>query len=40
MLLNIDGEDSKMSCELHHALYSWMGSAVRRSHSSVLSFYS
>eukprot|EP01043_Picozoa_sp_COSAG02_P010643 COSAG02_NODE_378_length_23535_cov_35.310164_14_plen_865_part_00 len=29
MLLNIDGEDSKLSCELHHTLYSWMGSAVR-----------
>ena len=29
LLLNIDGEDSKLSCELHHALYSWVGAAVR-----------
>ena len=29
LLLNIDGEDSKMSCELHHELYSWVGGAVR-----------
>ena len=29
LLLNINGEDSKMSCELHHELYSWMGGAVR-----------
>eukprot|EP01045_Picozoa_sp_COSAG04_P007565 COSAG04_NODE_398_length_14962_cov_39.977461_8_plen_444_part_00 len=28
MLLNIDGEDSKLSCELHHALYSWVGAAT------------
>ena len=28
LLLNIDGEDSKLSCELHHALYSWMGAAT------------
>eukprot|EP01052_Picozoa_sp_SAG31_P016495 SAG31_NODE_1094_length_9945_cov_3.834349_15_plen_148_part_00 len=26
LLANIDGEDSKYSCELHHSLYSWMGS--------------
>ena len=30
LLLNIGGEDSKMSCELHHSLYSWVGGAVRR----------
>eukprot|EP01045_Picozoa_sp_COSAG04_P012454 COSAG04_NODE_839_length_9957_cov_18.873504_6_plen_418_part_00 len=29
LLLNIGGEDSKMSCELHHELYSWIGGAVR-----------
>ena len=29
LLLNIGGEDSKMSCELHHELYSWVGGAVR-----------
>ena len=29
LLLNIGGEDSKMSCELHHSLYSWVGGAVR-----------
>jgi len=28
LLLNIDGEDSKLSCELHHRLYSWMGAAT------------
>lgn len=28
LLANIDGEDSKYSCELHHALYSWVGSAA------------
>ena len=28
LLLNIDGEDSKLSCELHHALYSWVGAAT------------
>eukprot|EP01043_Picozoa_sp_COSAG02_P054728 COSAG02_NODE_6243_length_3704_cov_12.964494_1_plen_640_part_00 len=27
MLLNIDGDDSKLSCELRHGLYSWMGAA-------------
>ena len=29
MLLNIEGEDSKLSCELHHGFYSWVGAAVR-----------
>eukprot|EP01045_Picozoa_sp_COSAG04_P004850 COSAG04_NODE_216_length_19953_cov_85.343558_21_plen_506_part_00 len=29
LLLNIGGEDSKMSCQLHHELYSWIGGAVR-----------
>jgi hypothetical protein len=29
MLLNIGGEDSKLSCELHHGFYSWVGAAVR-----------
>ena len=28
LLLNIDGEDSKLSCELHHELYSWVGAAT------------
>eukprot|EP01045_Picozoa_sp_COSAG04_P010895 COSAG04_NODE_683_length_11182_cov_15.270775_10_plen_412_part_00 len=28
MLLNINGEDTKLSCELHHALYSWVGAAT------------
>jgi hypothetical protein len=28
-LLNIDGEDTKLACELHHGLYSWFGAAVR-----------
>ena len=28
LLLNIDGEDSKLSCELHHAVYSWVGAAT------------
>ena len=27
LLANIDGEDSKYSCELHHGRYSWMGAA-------------
>ena len=27
LLANIDGEDSKYSCELHHSRYSWMGAA-------------
>ena len=30
MLLNIEGDDSKLSCELHHGLYSWVGAAVSR----------
>jgi hypothetical protein len=29
MLLNIEGDDSKLSCELHRGLYSWVGAAVR-----------
>ncbi len=29
MLLNIDGDDTKLSCELQHGLYSWLGAAVR-----------
>ena len=28
MLLNIDGDDSKLSCELQHGLYSWVGAAT------------
>ena len=28
MLLNIDGDDSKLSCELHHGYYSWVGAAT------------
>ena len=28
LLANIDGEDSRYSCELHHSLYSWMGSGA------------
>jgi hypothetical protein len=28
LLANIDGEDSKYSCELHHSIYSWVGSAA------------
>jgi hypothetical protein len=27
LLANIDGEDSKYSCELHHGQFSWMGAA-------------
>jgi hypothetical protein len=27
LLLNVDGEDMKMSCELHHDQHSWIGSA-------------
>ena len=29
LLLNIDGEDNKMTCELHDNTYSWVGPAVR-----------
>ena len=29
MLLNIEGHDSKLACELRHGLYSWVGPAVR-----------
>ena len=35
MLLNIDGDDSKLSCELQHGYYSWVGAAVRNPLSSV-----
>lgn len=28
MLISIDGDDSKLSCELNRGLYSWVGSAV------------
>ena len=28
MLLNIEGDDSKLSCELHRGLYSWVGAAT------------
>jgi hypothetical protein len=28
LLLNIDGNDSKLSCELHRGLYSWVGAAT------------
>ena len=28
LLLNIAGDDSKLSCELHHGFYSWVGAAV------------
>jgi hypothetical protein len=28
LLLNVDGEDSKLSCELHHDIYSWCGAAA------------
>ena len=31
MLLNIDGDDSKLSCDLFHGRYSWVGPAVRLS---------
>jgi hypothetical protein len=31
MLLNIEGDDFKLSCELHHGFYSWVGAAVRAS---------
>eukprot|EP01052_Picozoa_sp_SAG31_P023968 SAG31_NODE_2010_length_6670_cov_3.036220_4_plen_1142_part_00 len=27
LILNINGEDTKMTCELHHMLYSWIGGA-------------
>ena len=29
MLLNIEGDDAKLACELHKGLYSWVGSSVR-----------
>eukprot|EP01052_Picozoa_sp_SAG31_P024058 SAG31_NODE_2022_length_6645_cov_15.375191_1_plen_1048_part_10 len=28
LLLNIEGEDSKLTCELHHDIYSWVGGAA------------
>ena len=28
MLLNLEGADTKLSCELHHGLYSWVGAAT------------
>eukprot|EP01052_Picozoa_sp_SAG31_P037566 SAG31_NODE_4871_length_2895_cov_3.380544_1_plen_607_part_01 len=28
LLLNINGEDTKLTCELHHWLYSWVGGAA------------
>ena len=28
LLLNIDGDDSKLSCELRHGMYSWLGPAT------------
>jgi|EP01043_Picozoa_sp_COSAG02_P003237 hypothetical protein len=28
MLLNIDGDDSKLSCELHYGQHSWVGAAT------------
>ena len=28
LLLNLDGEDTKLTCELHHLLYSWIGGAA------------
>ena len=34
MLLNIEGDDSKLSCELHRGLYSWVGAAVSPSNNS------
>ena len=34
MLPNIEGEDSKLTCEFHHGFYSWVGSAVRALSSS------
>eukprot|EP01046_Picozoa_sp_COSAG06_P020235 COSAG06_NODE_1475_length_9337_cov_6.585733_3_plen_159_part_00 len=33
LLLNVDGNDLKYSCQLHHTMYSWIGGAVR-THSS------
>ena len=28
MLLNVRGMDSKLACELHHGLHSWVGAAT------------
>ena len=28
LLLNLDGEDTKLTCELHHGLYSWVGGSA------------
>jgi TolA-binding protein len=36
LLLNIGGNDSKLSCELHYGLYSWVGAAVRFAHPDAL----
>jgi hypothetical protein len=33
MLLNIEGDDSKFSCQQQNGLHSWVGSAVRCSSS-------
>ena len=38
MLLNIDGDDSKLSCEVHHGYYSWVGAAVHDRHSLLFPF--
>ncbi len=35
LLLNIDGSDLKLSCEVHRHLYSWVGGAVRASISMI-----
>eukprot|EP01046_Picozoa_sp_COSAG06_P042191 COSAG06_NODE_5342_length_3537_cov_39.550055_5_plen_347_part_00 len=39
LLLNIDGNDSKLSCELHRGFYSWVGAAVRALHPSLCSAF-
>ena len=28
LLMNLNGDDSKYSCELHHGLHSWVGAAT------------
>ena len=42
LLMNIDGEDTKLTCELHHGLDSWVGAASGGGYlgSDVTSFYS
>eukprot|EP01050_Picozoa_sp_SAG11_P002791 SAG11_NODE_145_length_14811_cov_24.558931_9_plen_1225_part_00 len=42
LLLNVNGEDTKMTCELHHLLYSWVGGAADGSYigEDVLAFIS